>query len=161
MIRELVPSYVSIAMREMVRSSVEWGEAQEFYEWAQASNVEIQHILYTPAEIQEFVAALAQARIPGRTHLVQLVQGSYAHGSTGQLPLADYLVELEKAEDMEIDWMLCAFGQEETNNLAAAARLGGKVRVGFENSIWNADGSIAKDNAMRVREVSLAIQNAD
>jgi uncharacterized protein (DUF849 family) len=56
-----------------------------------------------------------------------------------------------------LDWGLCAFGPEETDCLVEAAKLGGKARVGFENSLWNADGKVAVDNAARVREVRAGI----
>ena len=68
---------------------------------------------------------------------------------------------MTKADDMKFDWMLCAFGAGETDSLTDAARIGGKARVGFENSLWNKDGSLAQDNAMRVREVDTAIKNID
>ena len=157
--RDLAPSHVSVAVREMVRQKSDWSEAQDFYEWAQSSNVDIQHILYSPQEVRGFVEALDAGRIPGTTHLIQLVQGTYAHGSEGQIALSDYLTELNRVGGMTFDWMLCAFGTEETNNLARAAQHGGKARVGFENSLWNMDGTLAEDNAMRVREVKNAIVN--
>ena len=156
--RDLVPAHVSVAVREMVRQRSDWDEAQEFYEWAYGAQVNVQHILYSPIEVRGFVTALAEGRIPGKTHLIQLVQGSYAKGSEGQTDLSEYLSELGKAEGMKFDWMLCAFGTDETDNLTRAARFGGKARVGFENSFLNKDGSLADDNAMRVREVAAAIQ---
>lgn len=158
-VRDLAPSHVSVAVREMVRQPSDWDETLDFYEWAHDTDVDIQHILFSPTEVRGFIAALDEGRIPGTTHLIQLVQGSYANGSKGQIPLAEYLSELEKADGMTFDWMLCAFGADETNNLATAAKHGGKARVGFENSFQNADGSLAKDNAMRVREVATTIQN--
>ncbi len=50
--------------------------------------------------------------------------------------------------------MVCAFGHGETAALAAALKAGGKARVGFENSLWNADGSLARDNAERVAAIA-------
>ena len=43
-------------------------------------------------------------------------------------------------------------GAQETARLIVEA--GGKARVGFENSLWNADGSVAADNAERVRAIA-------
>ncbi|MDP4823830.1 MAG: 3-keto-5-aminohexanoate cleavage protein, partial [Aestuariivirgaceae bacterium] len=34
----------------------------------------------------------------------------------------------------------------------------GKVRVGFENSLYNADGSLALSNSERVREIRGLVQ---
>ena len=50
------------------------------------------------------------------------------------------------------DWAICAFAEEEHDSLAEAAAQGGKLRVGFENSLFMRDGSIAPDNAARVAE---------
>jgi len=52
------------------------------------------------------------------------------------------------------DWAVCAFGQHETAHLRDAMDLGGKARVGFENNLRMADGSLAPDNAARVREIA-------
>ena len=158
--RSLVPQHVSVAMREMVRAPEDWPEAQDFYAWAHAEGVDVQHILYSPQEVRSFCENLDTGHIPGNHHLIQLVQGTYANGSVGQAELADYLREMDTTGGWSFDWMLCAFGTEETDNLVAAARAGGKARVGFENSFWNKDGSLATDNAMRVREVDAAIRQA-
>jgi uncharacterized protein (DUF849 family) len=56
---------------------------------------------------------------------------------------------------------VCAFGQNETTCLRAAYLAGGKVRIGFENSLLNADGSFAADNAERVAEIKCLIDAVD
>ena len=160
MVRELVPQYVSVALREMVREPSDWPEAQDFYGWAQAANVDVQHILYSPQEVRTFCESVNAGHIPGTHHLIQLVQGTYANGAKDTAALADYLAEMNTAGGSTFDWMLCAFGAEETDSLVAAALAGGKARVGFENSLWNKDGSLAADNAMRIREVDTAIRQA-
>ena len=135
----------------MVRDPEDWEQAQDFYEWALASGVEIQHILYAPGEVRNFVDALDAGRIPGKEHLIQLVQGSYANGSADSVALSAYLDEMKRADGMRFDWMLCAFGAAETASLALAAKMGGKLRHG--------DGSLAADNAARVREVDAALRD--
>lgn len=155
--RELGPAHVSVAVREMVRQPDEWPEAAEFYHWAVLNGVEIQHILYSPEEVSGFVDALENGQIPGNHHLLQLVRGTYAEGGRDARDLDDYLVQLDRAADHSFDWMLCAFGQDETANLVEAARKGGKARAGFENSLWHADGRLATDNAARIREVNAAL----
>ena len=52
-----------------------------------------------------------------------------------------------------VDWAVCAFGKDETDCLLKALSLGGKARVGFENNLYNRDGSLAKNNAERVAEI--------
>lgn len=160
MMRELQPAYVSVALREMVREPADWVEAQDFYEWARGSKVDVQHILYSPQEVRSFCDSVDAGRIVGDHHLIQLVQGTYANGSTGKTALSDYLAAMHTQGGATFDWMLCSFGVEETDALADAARAGGKARVGFENSMWNKDGTLATDNAMRVREVDAAIRQA-
>ena len=160
MMRALGPAHVSVAMREMVRSPAEWADARKFYHWAASSGVEIQHILYSPDEVSKFVEAIEEQKIPGTHHLVQLVQGSYAAGSEGAVDLAEYLAPLDRAGGHSFDWMLCAFGRDETTSLVQAALRGGKARAGFENSLWNADGSLASDNAARIGEVDNALRAA-
>ena len=41
-----------------------------------------------------------------------------------------------------------------------AAGKGGKTRIGFENSLYNRDGSLADSNAQRVRELVSALREA-
>ena len=160
MMRALKPAHVSVALREMVRCPEDWPEAQSFYEWAAGNGVAVQHILYSPDEVAAFLDACDANRIPGTHHLLQLVQGSYANGSDDYIDLGEYLSLLIRAETLSFDWMLCAFGKDETAHLVKAAQLGGKTRVGFENSFWNADGSRAPDNAARIREVDAALREA-
>lgn len=159
MMRLLKPAHVSVAMREMVREGQGWSHARAFYHWAAEADVAVQHILYTPAEVRTFAQACESDDIPGPNRQIILVQGSYAKGSCDAIALEDYLEPFEEAGLMsDIDWMVCAFGVAETASLVRAAQLGGKARVGFENSLLNADGTQAKDNAERVREVDLAVR---
>ncbi len=156
--RALAPDHVSVAMREMVREPADWDAAQDFYAWARDAGVDVQHILYSPQEVRAFCRALDEGRISGDHHLIQIVQGTYANGAKGKAALADYLAEMTATDGQTFDWMLCAFGAEETDSLVAAAKVGGKARVGFENSLWNKDGSLATDNAARVTEVFAAMR---
>lgn len=158
MVRALRPQYVSVGLREMVRQPDDWPAARDFYHWAFDHGVEIQHILYSPHEVGAFVDACNSGLIPGHKLLVLFVQGSYAHGARDAIALESYLSQFAKGAGLEFDWMVCAFGKEETASLVRAAELGGKARVGFENSLWNMDGSLAEDNAARVREVDAAIR---
>jgi 3-keto-5-aminohexanoate cleavage enzyme len=158
MLKTLSPAYASVALREMVRQPDDWPEARDFYHWAADNEVEIQHILYSPEEVRAFVIACDSGLIPGRSQLIIFVQGSYAQGSENSIELEVYLKPLEQAKGMEFDWMSCAFGTAETDSLVHAAKLGGKARVGFENSLWNKDGTLAADNAERVHEVAAALR---
>ena len=155
--RRLCPAHVSVAFREMVRDECDWPEAAAFYAWAADADVDVQHIVYSTDELIRFIHACDAGRIPGRVHPVQIVLGSYDGSQVSRPEAVCRFVELMEGADMRFDWMFCAFGREETACLVEAARLGGKVRVGFENSLWNGDGSLARDNAERVREVRTGI----
>ncbi|MEO9898695.1 MAG: 3-keto-5-aminohexanoate cleavage protein [Paracoccaceae bacterium] len=157
-IRELRPAHVSVAMREMVRDPTDWPAATAFYEWAEQADVHVQHIVYSAEELGQFIAACDAGHIPGKHHLMQLVLGTYDGTQISRPSALKGFVDQMAKSDLDFDWMLCAFGKEETDCLVEAARLGGKARVGFENSLWHADGSVAQDNAARVRTVSDLIQ---
>ena len=47
-------------------------------------------------------------------------------------------------------WAMCAFGRREADCALTSARLGGHVRVGFENNLYLPDGRIAPSNAALV-----------
>ena len=47
-----------------------------------------------------------------------------------------------------------AFDKEEVSCLKEAIKLGGKIRVGFENSLLMPDGSIAPNNETKVKAAS-------
>lgn len=160
-IRSLRPAHVSVALREMVRTPNDWPEARDFYHWASDSGVEIQHILYSPDDVRAFVSACEKGFIPGQTHLIIFVQRSYADGARDSVALEAYLEPLAQNDGMAFDWMACAFGMAETDSLVRAVHLGGKVRVGFENSLWHRDGRLAKDNAERVRALVEVIQSPE
>jgi uncharacterized protein (DUF849 family) len=52
------------------------------------------------------------------------------------------------------NWSVCAFGSAETACLTTALTLGGDARVGFENSLWNPDGTQARSNDERVHDIN-------
>gem|GEM_PF-6546243 len=141
----------------MVRSDADWPTARAFYDWAAEQSVDVQHIVYSPAELDGFIKAAAAGWIPGSHHQLQLVLGTY-DGSVVSRPadLSEFVTRMEQSTH-SFDWMLCAFGAEETACLVEAHRKGGKLRVGFENSLWHADGTVAADNAERVRAITAAM----
>ncbi|MEP5155363.1 3-keto-5-aminohexanoate cleavage protein [Planktotalea sp.] len=157
MVKALEPDHVSVALREMVRTEEDWAAASEFYDWAEDAGTDVQHIVYSPEELRWFLESCDAGRIPGDHHLLQLVLGTYDGSKISRPQDIKLFTALMDEADISLDWGLCAFGREETECLVEAARLGGKGRVGFENSLWHSDGSIAPDNAARVREVASGI----
>ena len=160
MIRALKPASVSLALSELRRAPTDDATARAFYAWAKDEGIGIHHIAYKPEELSVLLDCIDAGMIPGRAHQLQLVLGSYA-GTEPSKPsdLDAYQTQLEaRKDDLSLDWMICAFGASETACLVETARRGGKLRVGFENSLWNADGSLARDNAERVGEVRAALE---
>jgi len=139
---------VSVALREITRDGD--GLAARLYAEAEARGIAVQHILYDVEDARRLERILHGGIRPD-TQLI-FVLGRYTSGqaSTPEMltPFTDWL------GTRAADWATCAFGQGETACLRAAAEAGGKLRVGFENSLLNEDGSTAKDNAERVRAVA-------
>jgi 3-keto-5-aminohexanoate cleavage enzyme len=152
-VRAVVPKMVSVAMREMIPDA-ETVEAARFYAWAHEAEISVQHILYAPDEVKRLAALTAAGTVSRSDMQLLFVLGRYAKDQESDpadlQPFLDALAET----GLTADWAVCAFGRGETAALEAAFKAGGKVRVGFENSLWNADGSVAADNAERVRAVA-------
>ena len=159
MMHVLKPRYVSVALREMVRIPEDWKSASTFYRWAASNNVQIQHIVYSPEELQQLLIAIDKGDIPGTAHLLQFVLGSYDGTQISQPNQVERYTKLLETTPLghndrhSFDWMLCAFGKEETSCLVETINAGGKARIGFENSLYHSDGSVARNNAERVEEL--------
>ena len=130
------------------------GAASAFYREALAAGVPVQHIAYRARDTRLLSTLIRTGLIPERRPQALFVLGR----DTGAACPGDILPFLKLTQGLDLDWAACAFGPRETACLAQAARLGGKVRVGFENNWINADGTVAASNAERVREVALAIE---
>lgn len=159
-VKEVLPSYVSICLAELL--SGDHDAAAEFYRWCTEESISVQHILYGQDDLNQLESMLERGRLSKRNLQLLFVLGRYTKNQTSEpedlLPFTHWLTK----NDVQADWSVCAFGKNETRCLRAALQAGGKVRVGFENSFWNADGSLAKDNAERVREIKKLInQNCE
>lgn len=155
------PKLVSIAISEMT-SDQDYKTAYNFYRWCEENEITVQHIVYGEEDLSLIENLQSQAGLKSEQNQLLFVLGKYAPNQQSQpenlTPFTNWLSSKKKnADGPGFDWGICAFGRGETDCLVEAARYGGKLRVGFENSLWNADGSIAKDNAERVAEVVNAI----
>ncbi len=155
LVRDVQPDAVSVALREMLPDEGERHASREFYHWAHDADVAVQHILYEPLEVDRLFQLIDQGVIPPTGLQLLFVLGRYTEGQQSSVADIDpFLAALDAASPVEpVDWALCAFGVAETDCLVAAVERGGKARIGFENSLWNRDGSLATDNAERVREL--------
>ena len=155
-VKAVLPDAVSVALREMCPSRTDEPVAAGFYRWAYEAGIAVQHILYSADEVYRLSGMIARRTVPGERHAVIFVLGRYSVGQQSQP--ADLDPYLRATADCRLEdameWMVCAFGSGETACLADALARGGHARVGFENSLWNADGSLAKSNDERVAAIS-------
>ncbi len=141
---------VSVALREM---AAEEAEAPGFYAACAERGIAVQHILYDAADFDLLTRLVPEGLRDAAGLQMIFVLGRYSDGQESDArDLAPFLERLATRE-APADWALCAFGRAETDCLRAAHAAGGKLRVGFENSLWHADGCVARDNAERVRAV--------
>nr|WP_272490770.1 3-keto-5-aminohexanoate cleavage protein [Mesobacterium pallidum] len=140
---------VSAAWREITRED----GATAFYQECHDAGIAVQHILYSAEDAEGLARTLPRAMLDDPALQLIFVLGRYVAGQQSTPEMLAPFLGWMKAEGICPDWGLCAFGQGETACLVAAHAAGGKLRVGFENSLLNADGITARDNAERVAEV--------
>ncbi|MBU4528009.1 MAG: 3-keto-5-aminohexanoate cleavage protein [Desulfomicrobium sp.] len=151
-VEAVVPQSVSISLAEMLAER-EFDAAEAFYKACAQANTDVQHIIYGASDLDLLATMLEEDRLPGGPVQLLFVLGRYSLNQESAPNDLDLFTRWLSTSKVAADWAVCAFGQQETACLAAAAAAGGKLRVGFENSIWNADGRIARDNAERVAEI--------
>ncbi len=134
LLTRLAPKWASISVREVTADPT---LAREVYATCARNGTRVQHIVYDARDAQKLTDLIANGTLPPAPEVI-LVLGSYAEQRPGQ---PQELPALVATLPEGARWMLCAFGHTEHTCLRAAARLGGDLRVGFENSITRADGA--------------------
>ena len=152
-VRDVVPQGASIGVREMIPQGLPTPEDIAFYNWTHEAGIQLQHICYGPSDVALLGHLLDATQLGLGSVWCLFVLGHYTGRPSHPNLLPPFLAEMEKA-GIAGDWAVCAFDTAEAACLNAAITAGGKVRVGFENSMVMADGSIASDNAARVREAA-------
>lgn len=155
LVRDVKPEAVSIAYRELFAGPEETSASTDFLQWAQETGIAIQWILYAPDEVSALAHLIEQKAVPQASPIL-FVLGRYTAGQVSDpADLDPFLASLREQPSLRaVSWSVCAFGAAESVCLGAALSQGGNVRVGFENSLWNADGSVAVSNAQRVAEIA-------
>jgi uncharacterized protein (DUF849 family) len=147
-VRAVRPEAVSLALRELVPDAASEPAAQAFFAWLAESRIAPQFILYTQEEVTRLLDLVDRAVIPFAHPSLLFVLGRYsADQPSSPADLDPFVAALG---DRQFPWAVCAFGRREADCALAAARLGGHVRVGFENNLHLPDGSLATDNAALV-----------
>ncbi len=149
-VKAVRPEAVSLALRELVPDETHESRFAGFLLWLKREHVIPQIILYTPADVARFTDLERRGLIPWRNVPILFVLGIY--GATRDSVPAD--LDPFLAAPAPAHWMVCAFGRHEAACLVAAAQRGGHARVGFENNLNRADGSVATDNAEQVRTLA-------
>jgi uncharacterized protein (DUF849 family) len=150
-LEEVQPGWASISVREIARSPE---MAPRVYGLCAEQGTRVQHILYDA----EDAALLTQWQKVGIVRDGQvdrlLVLGRYTSGQQSSP------TDLDKFPTDVSPWMVCAFGAQEHACLAYAARRGGDVRVGFENSLTDQNRNLWKDNAASVTALVAMLEGA-
>ena len=151
-VRELRPSSVSLAIRELVPSDGEddLARGRAFFEWLREEGIAPHYILYSADDVHRFETLRAYGVIPQKNPLPIFVLGRYV--DPAEVTPNDLLPFL-KEHDEHAHWSICAFGPVECAASLTAIALGGHVRVGFENNLWHADGRLAANNAELIEQV--------
>lgn len=159
LVRDVMPRFVSIALKEIIDGTDEQTVAN-FFAWASEAQIGVQHILYAPEELEKFIDFVARGIIPAADLEALFVLGRYSKGQQSDPRDIDPFLQVRGEAMDSLPFAVCAFGQQETDCLVYAAGKGGKTRIGFENSLYNRDGSLADSNAQRVRELVSALREA-
>ena len=155
MVRALEPEAVSVAISEIVPSEAEEGDAAGFLEWLTARRIMPQYILYSGEDIRRFADLCERGIIPAWARNILFVLGRYAAEHVSRpVDLLDFLGVLQDVGIEISSWSLCAFGKGETACAVTGLAMGGHARVGFENNLHLADGTVAPTNAALVAAVA-------
>lgn len=150
LVHDLRPEAVSMAIRELIPDTDAEDGARTFFGWLAAEAITPQFIVYSPEDLRRYHDLRRRGVIVGDRGTPLFVLGRYAEGQrTGPVDLLPFL----NAHEGDAPWSMCAFGPREHACCAAAAALGGHVRVGFENNLALRDGRVAPDNAALVRQL--------
>ena len=146
----VMPPGISIGIKEMIPANKPGLEDIKLYKHLTDSGTKIQHICYEPDDINLLADLLEKSKISKIGTWCMFVIGHYS-GKISKPERINSFIEKLKDNKIKADWAVCAFGKEEISCLEMAIKLGGKIRVGFENSMLMPDGRIAPNNETKVR----------
>ena len=154
---DVTPPGVSIGTAELIPSRKPEEEDIKLYKYLTEAGTKIQHILYKPEDIDLLIELLNKAEIPINDAWCLFVIGHYSGRISYPENISLFIKKMEE-QNIKLDWAICAFGKEEMSCLEKAVSLGGKIRVGFENSLFMPNGEIAPDNHIKVDAVNKLFQ---
>ena len=157
---DVQPGCVSVSLAEMCEGG-DIAAATGFYARCTEADIAVQHILYGPQDFALMNDLLDRGLIDRKTLQLLFVLGRYNENQQSTPADIDPFVAWMTKKCPQAQWGVCAFGKRETDCLLATYRQNGRMRIGFENSFWNADGTRATSNAERVAELSALMQHPD
>jgi uncharacterized protein (DUF849 family) len=139
---DVTPPGTSIGTSELIPSRKPEEEDIKLYKYLTEAGTKIQHILYKPEDIDLLSELLNKAEIQINDAWCLFVIGHYSGRISYPENISLFVKKMEEHK-INLDWAICAFGKEEMSCLEKAISLGGKIRVGFENSLFMPNGEIA------------------
>lgn len=155
-LKSVIPEAASISIREMAR---ETSMVPKVYGFCSENNVAVQHILYNASDVALLADLYDQGSIPRHMDSVIFVLGHYQPTVLAQP--TDLQSFLDAAQHLSLKWAICAFGQNELACARLALRMGGDIRIGFENNIHLPNGILAKSNAQTVALAAALIKDLE
>ena len=146
---EVRPPGISIGIIELIPDGQPTREDIRLYKTLYEAGTRIQHICYFPEHLDIVRQLVNKAGLPEEDIWCLFTIGHYS-GRVSHPEMVNIFLDKLDQLSLSPDWAICAFAEREQICLEQAVSLGGKVRVGFENSLFMPDGSIAEDNAARV-----------
>ena len=147
---DVAPPGISIGIREMIPSREPTTEDINLYKELTEAGTKIQHICYEPEDIDVLSNLLIKTNISKNGTWCMFVIGHYS-GKVSKPENIPFFLKKLNEHNINADWAVCAFAEEEISCLKMAINLGGKIRVGFENSILMPNGAIAPNNETKVK----------
>jgi len=151
MVRSVKPEAVSLAVREIFPPGCDEVLVSEFLAWVASERIMPQYIMFSTEDFDQFMSLRLRGIVPEECLSVLFVLGRYSKYQ--QSSPKDLLQFLCASHNVSMEWFVCAFGAEEGSCALSAVTLGGHCRVGFENNIFLADGTVAPNNSALVKQV--------
>lgn len=158
LVDSIQPTAVSVSLAEML-SDGETTAATMFYARCKERDIAVQHILYNRQDLDTLSHWVEAGNLSSDGLQILYVLGRYSAPQNSIVTDLDPILAWLPQLRFTLDWAACAFGRNETSCLLAAARHGGKIRIGFENSIYKSDGSVARSNRDRVADINAILKS--
>ena len=149
-VRGASPEAASFVLGELFPDGRTSQPVAEFFAWELGRGLSAQYILHDPAEIAVLQSLVESGILPADQAHALFVLGRQAEDQQADPAQLDAFLALWPAH---WPWSACAYGRAELPVAERVIALGGHVRVGFENSLEEPDGSLLESAEARVAQV--------